>query len=232
MISVARRTAGLLLCACLTLVPLPGLLASDQFNGAWATYYTSGALNAGENNSAWLYGFYSDARYYDRLQGIQQYVLQPSIGYRYNSRLSFWTGYTYFRSEVTDLTTINENRIYEQVSWNMGRWDNTTLSSRTRLEQRSREHLHGTDLRLRQQFKLQYRLTSYDEIKLILGDEMFYNLRDTDWTRQGYSQNRLYAGVGLDFHDLSFEVLYMNQQYPLKNRSDIVNHLLVLNFKM
>ena len=37
---------------------------------------------------------------------------------------------------------------------------------------------------------------------------------------------------GLDYHDLSFEVLYMNQQYPLKNRSDIVNHLLVLNFKM
>ncbi len=231
MMSAVRCAAALFLVACLGLYS-GRLSAADDAVGAWAAFYTSGVLHRGEEEGPWRYGFYADARLTDRLGGVTQYTLLPGLGLRINSRLTFWAGYTYFRSEIDDGPSYNENRLFQQVSWNMVHWQYSTLSSRTRLEQRARGELHGTDLRLRQQFRLDRRFKSNPDLKFILGDEIFYQLRDTRWTRKGYAQNRFYTGFGWDFHAFVVEALYMHQHYPIRKLPDRANHLLVLNFKM
>lgn len=229
--SFVRCTAGLLLCACLIL--LPGhLSASDRFNGAWASFYTSGSLAPERSGGDWRFNLYGDTRYYDRLEGINQYVLQPGIGYRLNERLSLWGGYTWFRSEVDGITSVNEHRAWQQVSWSMAKWTHATLKSRTRLEERFRDGRGGTDLRLRQLFRLDARFEFSPMLTFILGNESFHHLRDTGWTRKGYGQNRLYAGVGFNFWNVRAEALYMNQQYLFRDRENLVSHLAVLNFKL
>lgn len=225
-----RCTAGLLLCACLALLTNP--LAADDFTGVWATFYKSGVMHKGRDEGPWRYGLYGDTRYYDRLGGINQYVLQPGFGYRLNGRLSVWGGYTWFRSEVDGALKIDEQRTWQQLSWTMVHWQYATLKSRTRLEQRHRDGWRDTDLRLRQQFRLDARFKFNPDLIFILGDEYFRHVRNTSWTRQGYGQNRFYTGLGFDFHNVHIEALYMNQQYPMRQAPDLVNHLLVMAIKM
>lgn len=223
-----RCTAGLLLCACLVFCP-DRVFAADDINGAWASFYTSGKLAPASNGLR--YNLYGDARWYDRLEGVSQYVLQPGVGYRLNNRFSVWGGFTWFRSNVADTTLINEHRAWQQLSWNMMHWRNATLRSRTRLEERFRDGRDGTDLRLRQLFRLDARFEFMRELSFILGNESFHHLKDTVWTGKGYGQNRFYTGIGFDLWNFRMEALYMNQQYLFRNKANLVNHLVVLNFK-
>lgn len=225
----SRGKFALVLCI-LFLFPGTGLLAASSAGGAWAAFYTSGSFHK-DDAGPWRYGFYGDTRYQDRGEGINQQVLLPAVGYRINSKVSFWTGYTYFRSVKENAPTINENRLFQQVSWKIARWKRTGFSSRTRLEQRSRHEVDEIDFRLRQQLRLEHRFASNTDLKYILGDEFFYHLRDTDWTRQGYGQNRFYTGLGWDRHYVHVELLYMLQTYRARKRPDPVNHLLVAAFK-
>ena len=226
-----RCIAALLLAVCLGL--FSGTLpAASNAGGAWTTLYKSGLLNRGQSEGPWRYGLYADVRYTDRLEGVSQATLLPGIGYRINSRLTLWGGYTYFRSTIDQGATLDEHRTFEQVSWNMVHWHRARLQSRSRLEQRFRDGREGTDLRFRQQFRLDTRFASNPDLKFILGDEVFYHLRDTTWSREGYGQNRFYTGFGWDYHNITVEALYMHQHYRVRYLPDSANHLLVLNFKM
>lgn len=226
-----RCIAALLLAVCLGL--FSGTLpAASNAGGAWTTLYKSGLLNRGHSEGPWRYGLYADVRYTDRLEGVSQATLLPGIGYRINSRLTLWGGYTYFRSTINQGATLDEHRTFEQVSWNMVHWHRARLQSRSRLEQRFRDGREGTDLRFRQQFRLDTRFASNPDLKFILGDEVFYHLRDTTWSREGYGQNRFYTGFGWDYHSVTVEALYMHQHYRVRYLPDSANHLLVLNFKM
>ena len=225
-----RPCPALLLIAALLLLP-QSLMAAGEAGGAWVSLYGSGNFHQDEKGP-WRYGFYGDARRTERLNGINQYTLQPGAGFRINSRVSLWTGYTYFRSEIVDGPSLNEHRSWQQVSWNMLRWGGGTVKSRTRLEQRFRAETREADLRLRQQFRWDAPLSWNRDVSFILGDEMFYHVRDTDWTRQGFGQNRFYTGLGWDYHNLKLEALYIHQLYTLGPLPDKANHLLVLNFRM
>jgi hypothetical protein len=224
-----RGAARLLACACL--LHSPATVAENTAGGAWLALYGSGALNGG-SETPWRYGVYGDARRTQRLDGINQYTFQPGAGYRFNSRLSAWAGYTYFRSEVVNGASLNEHRSWQQLSWNVVRWHGSALRSRTRLEQRHRKGQDGTDWRLRQQFRLDARLPLDTDLSYILGNEFFYNLEDTGWTATGHHQNRFYTGLGWDFHRYHVEALYMNQRYRLEGLPDKANHLLVVNVRL
>ena len=223
-------TAALILGACLGL--FSGVLqAANNAGGAWTTMYKSGVLHQGDTGTSWRYGLYADIRYTDRLEGINQTTLLPGVGYRLNSRLSFWGGYTYFRSSVHEGTTYDEHRAFQQVSWNMVYWTDARLQSRTRLEQRFRDERNGTDLRLRQQIRLDAQLPFNPDSKYILGDEVFFHVSDA-WSSQGYGQNRFFTGFGWGYSNVTVEALYMLQHYRIHSLPDSANHLLVLNFKM
>lgn len=212
------------------LFPGTDLLAGNSAGGAWAGFYISGSLHR-DDKGPWRYGFYGDTRYQDRGNGINQYVLLPAVGYRINSKVTFWGGYTYFRSVKENGPAVNENRLFQQVSWKINRWQHTNISSRTRLEQRSRHEVDDIDFRLRQQFRLEHRFAANMNLKYIVADEFFYHMRDTDWTREGWGQNRFYTGLGWDRHYVRVELLYMHQTYRARNRTNPVNHLLLAILK-
>jgi hypothetical protein len=228
---MTKRFISVLIVVVFTSLFAGNLLAVTNATGAWSTIYKSGDFQKGEDSGHWRYGLYGDIRYYDRLGSINQYIVQPGIGYQLNKKFSIWGGYTYFRSDVNNKLTLHEHRTWQQLGWNLGNGWGASLKSRTRLEQRYRKNLDGTDLRLRQQLRIDRPLSSVPSLKFILGDEVFYHLADTTWTKQGYGQNRFYTGLGYNRHSFKMEALYMHQHIRIRYLPDLVNHLLVLNFK-
>ena len=226
-----RRYIGLLLATVLVLFAQV-LDAAENEWGAWMVVSKSGPLGSGDQPGPWRYGLQFQGRYFDRLDGAGQFVFRPGVAWRMNSKLTFWGGYAYYYTDVKNVGTRNENRLWQQINWNMLNWGRTSFKSRTRLEQRFIDERDGTGVWLRQQFRMDSPLESNDDIKLILGVEGFWHLRGTAWADTGYAQSRLFAGLGFDMGLTTVEMGYMYQHNQIKFSPDLVNHLLIFSLKL
>ncbi|MBH0184752.1 MAG: DUF2490 domain-containing protein, partial [Nitrospira sp.] len=97
-------------------------------------------------------------------------------------------------------------------------------------EQRWQSNGGETGGRFRQMFKLSWPLPFYQPVSLVGWDEVFVNLNDTNWNaRQGFDQNRGFAGVGYRvLPPVLVEIGYMNQ-YINRATIDGMNHILSVN---
>jgi len=71
-------------------------------------------------------------------------VLRPMLGYQLSKPVSVWIGYARVEQFPTGRSPSNENRLFQQVIWNMGKLGTVGIASRTRLEQRFLENGGGT----------------------------------------------------------------------------------------
>lgn len=222
----------LAVCICLSL-SAPALATKDN-DGFWAIFSTTDALPSSDDNGRWLYWFDAQARYFDLGTGVNIYLVRPGLGYKLNDNVSAWAGYARLRSRNQSGAVIDEDRYWQQLSWTAGRWNDGTLSMRTRLEQRSVSS--GDDTRVVLRFLAKYvRPIGTDGKRyLSMGVEPFFDLNDTDWGgKSGPGQNRTSIGVGWRISDkLSIEAGYMNQLIWVDGGEDRVNHLGTLNFKV
>ena len=114
----------------------------------------------------------------------------------------------------------------------MGSGDWGTFKSRTRLEQRFREHREGTGLWIRQQFRSDIPVPARDRFSVILGIEAFFHLRGTDWADEGFIQNRVFIGMGYKASPrIGIEVGYLNQFIRIRESPDLMNHLAIVSFR-
>lgn len=209
-------------------------LATEDNDGLWTIFSTTGAFRSDDGASRWHYWFDAQARYFDLGSGINQYLVRPGIGYKPGDNVSAWAGYARLRSRNRAGSVADENRYWQQLSWTAGQWNNGTFSMRARLEQRSLST--GDDLGLVLRLMTRYvrpfgaDASSYVTVSL----EPFVDLRDTDWGGDsGLGQNRLSIGVGWRVSkSLVLEAGYMNQYIFADSGEDRVNHLGVLNFKL
>ncbi len=102
---------------------------------------------------------------------------------------------------------------------------------RTRLEQRFLEGADDTGWRLRHMVRMTHPLGSSQRYDLTLWDEVFVNVNDTDWgARDGFDQNRLFAGIGVALAPrVRTEIGYLHQYVERSSRPDAVGHTLSLN---
>ncbi len=85
---------------------------------------------------------------------------------------------------------------------------------------------------MRQQFRVDIPMRRHSHLQWILGTEPFFNLRETDWADSGFVQNRAFAGLGIPLcPKVRVEAGYMNQWLKIRGREDLVNHILIVNFK-
>ena len=227
----ARKRGRFLFLVC-TALSSPGTDAAENEWGAWLIASKSGTLSTGDQPGPWRYGLQVQGRYFDRLDGVGQFIVRPGIAWRMNSKVTFWGGYAYYYTDVRNAGTRNEHRLWQQINWNMYYWGSTTLKSRTRLEQRFINERDGTGVHLRQQVRLDAPFKSNQDINLILGAEVFYNLRDTSWAQSGYAQSRAFAGLGFDIGLRTIETGYMYNHNRIRGLPDLVNHLFILNIKL
>ncbi|MBH0192768.1 MAG: DUF2490 domain-containing protein [Nitrospira sp.] len=160
---------------------------------------------------------------------MDQLLIRPGVGYAVTEHSSLWVGYAHVINFPVAGDNIHEDRFWQQYMWK-GQSPIGEFTSRSRFEQRWQTNGNETGGRFRQMFKLSWPLPFYQPVSLVGWDEVFVNLNDTNWgARQGFDQNRGFAGIGYRVQPpVLFEFGYMNQ-YINRATIDSMNHILSLN---
>lgn len=152
-------------------------------------------------------------------------ILRPAIFYDINQNTSLWLGYANIRFHPSGRASREENRLWQQFLYKFQPFSDISLLSRTRLEQRHFENASDTGHRLRQLFRVTIPIES-SAYSLVLWDEYFIHLNDTDWAAvRGFDQNRAFLGVNAKLNkQASLEIGYLNQ-YVNARSVDKENHV-------
>lgn len=161
-------------------------------------------------------------------------VIRPMLGYQLSKPVSLWIGYTRVEQFPAGRPQATENRLFQQVSWNMGKLGSIGLSSRTRLEQRSFSNGGGSALRLREQLKAAIPLHGTNA-SIIISTEPFVTLQTSvPGADGGFEQWRNSLGVSVALSkSVAVEVGYLNRYIVRHNAPDKVDHImpLALNYR-
>lgn len=208
--------------------------ASEDFH-SWNAVVSTIRLDDAGSWRAWLEG---QARFNDDASRFNQAIVRGAIGRTVAPRTSLWAGYAWIpNNRPLSRDNPQEHRVWQQLLWRTAQplagW---SLSTRTRLEQRTIEGAGDLGWRFRQLAKLTHPLGSSGRWYASLWDEVMVHLNDTDWGADGgFDQNRAFAGIGWrPAQGTAVEVGYMNQYVNRRARSDASNHVvsvtLLLNF--
>ncbi|WP_232410974.1 DUF2490 domain-containing protein [Methylophilus sp. 5] len=190
----------------------------------WFSLYTQGKLPA--DNFYWSMD--THPRWRNEGQHFDQLILRPSVFYKFNPKTSVWLGYDTIISHPPSQSSQRENRLWQQFQYQFDEVASVTLTSRTRLEQRRREDFQDVGHRLRQMVRVTTPLPVHPKLSLVMFDELFVNLNQTEWGAQrGIDQNRFFIGANWKFSDFSnVETGYLHQFINTRT-VDRENHVLM-----
>ncbi len=176
----------------------------------------------------------------DHVLGLAELSIRPSdtgvraptqlarvaLGYQISKPVSLWISYVRNVQRPEGRPTFNENRIVEQLTWNIGKKGPGTLAARTRLEQRTVEGRRDTGWRLREQ--LRYTLPiKHSKTSLALSIESFFALNSTDWgASAGLDQWRTAIGLNIPLSKrYSLDVSYVNRYLRRSGARDRLDNI-------
>jgi hypothetical protein len=202
-------------------------------SGLWLSASATGRLPPKLNDAKGSWRLWTDGqlRFGDDIGRFSQGLVRPGVGYALNNAWTVWAGYAYIRTDQPYARTpTNEQRIWEQVSW-QAKAGRTDLSSRTRLEQRFNSAGSGTAWRFREMGKLMQPLGSNSIWLVAIYDEIFVNLNSANFgPKSGADRNRAFVGPGINLgKPLRVELGYLNQYTFNNNGPDRVDHILSIN---
>lgn len=163
---------------------------------------------------------------------LDQLLLRGAAGWKLSPKVTVYQGYAHVVVPVDGGKDVNEERSFQQVSWNMAKPWGGELSSRTRLEQRWRSNGDDMGWRLREMLRYEKPLKpGSDAVNALLYSEVFVALNDTDWgARSGFDQLRTFAGAEIGLPGAStIEVGYLNQVIDQTGGRTRVNHVAALS---
>jgi hypothetical protein len=230
-----RTTSHGLLLAALFVVggsPSPAN-ATEHDPGLWAIFSSTDTIQSNGAPTRWRYWLDAQVRFFDLGSNTNQYLLRPGVGYDLNDNVTVWAGYARFHTRNSAGDYADEDRFWQQLTWDAARWQHGTLSMRVRLEERSVST--GDDLGLVLRFMMRYTrlLGKSGKRDFVAALETFYALRETDWGgSSGLRQNRLSFAVAWKLSDkTTLETGYMNAMVWVDNGEDRMQHLAVINLK-
>ncbi len=158
---------------------------------------------------------------------LDSLMLRPAIFYKLSKQSSLWLGYAKVINHPSGAATRDENRFWQQFTYNFSALDQVSFQSRTRIEERDLESAQDQGYRLRQMLRASKPLSFNPAVAWVVWDEFFLNLNNTDWgARSGTDQNRLFLGTSWTINpQLKLEIGYLNQ-YTNTTTIDRVNHIL------
>lgn len=182
-----------------------------------------------DNFRYWLEG---QARFGNDTSTLTQGLVRPGLGYAVNDKASLWLGYAYFPTDPFTSEAYNEQRLWEQFLWAQPT-DFGKFSFRNRLEQRFRPAGSEVGWRFRQMYALSYPLSFAPGFSLEVSDEVFVNLNNTDWTVNGFDQNRAFVGISYHFNQpVATEIGYMNRYIRETEAPNKMEHILSLSLSL
>jgi hypothetical protein len=209
---------------------------------AFLTFATS--VHAETDTSSWtnvtIMGSAGRAAYFVEVQprvgndvsSLQQVLFRGAIGTALSSKATVYGGYSHILNSRENAPGSNEERLFGQLSWTVGRIGAGTLSSRTRLEHRRVSTGQDTGWRLREMVRYVHPIATGRSPRALVWAEPFVAFNDTDWgARKGFDQLRSFAGLEISLPGKStLEAGYMNQRTNLTGGRIRSNHIASLTF--
>lgn len=164
----------------------------------------------------------------DGASRLSQVLLRPAIGYSIAKNLTIYQGYAHIIEEAERGPGREEDRLFQQVTWNVGQIGRLEVQSRTRLEQRWRSDGPGMSLRARQMMRFEYPLAAGARRVAALGSvEGFVGLKSAAWGGvTGFDQVRTFVGLEIPLPGTStIEAGYLNQTRDAPGRRVDMSHI-------
>lgn len=155
-------------------------------------------------------------------------LLRPAIGWRFSKAVTVYQGYARVIEPLEGRPDRAEDRLFQQLTWNVGTFGRLEVQSRTRLEQRWRSDAGGISLRAREMIRLEYPLAPGERRLAALGwVEGFVGLKSARWGGvTGFDQVRTFAGFEIPLPGKStIEAGYLNQTRDAPGRRTDMAHV-------
>lgn len=207
-------------------LPLPAAYAGvDEGFQMWTPMYLDAPIGTRK-----IRGYFEvNPRMQDGMGGIAQLIVRPAIGYRFNERVSAFSGYAWVSNWPNPDTYFQEQRVWQQVGYGFRPIPKLILLNRFRLEERFIQHTN-------EQCAVRFRYMLRGETPIpktknyaVVYDELFVNFNTLPGVlTKGIDQNRLYAGIGRRFNrNMRAEVAYQNQYVNRDAADDKASHILM-----
>ncbi|MGR8933055.1 MAG: DUF2490 domain-containing protein [Gammaproteobacteria bacterium] len=159
-------------------------------------------------------------------------LLFSQAGYQLNKNASFWLGYTHDWIHPLNKPNFQESRPYLDFVWNQDIGNDFKFTSRTRMEDRIDQSTGDEGYRARQLLQVNHPLPFMEGLSAYLGDEVMFYLNQTDWGKQGFTENRIFGGLSYQFTDaVGMDLGYMGQYVDNKSGNNIFTHNLQANIR-
>jgi hypothetical protein len=226
-----------LLSALLLAQPIPSFAddATDNMFGVWASATLQGdfkALSPSLNKFNWL--IMDQSRTRDDSPAGTRYtenLLFSQIGYQMTEMASLEFGYVHDWIHPLDKAAYQESRPYQGFVWNQN-INGFKLMSRTRLEERVNQTTGNTGIRPRQLVQISHPLPFMKDLSAYVGDEVFFYVNQNNFGKQGFSENRVLAGLSYQFTPkLGADLGYLGQYVDNKTGNNLFTHNLQANIR-
>jgi hypothetical protein len=222
-----RSAPFLLSAAALALFPAADLRAQTrQDEQVWVNLTAMGAVSGDL-----VYFVEAQPRTGDGSSRLDQLLLRGAVGVKLSGDVTLYQGYAHVVVPRDGARDVNEERSFQQLSWNLGKALGGEFSSRTRFEQRWRSDGDGTGWRLREMLRYETPLKpGANGPSALVYSELFVALNDTDWgARAGFDQVRNFAGLEIPVGGAStIEAGYLNQWIDQPAGRSRMNHVAAL----
>lgn len=178
-----------------------------------------------------LRGYFEvNPRLNDNLKGMNQLLVRPAVGIRFNRHVGVYTGYVWVTNYQPNF--IQENRVWQQLGFGYVLFKRLQTLNRFRLEERFIQGTHGEcSVRGRYMFRLATPLWKNSRWYAVASDELFVNFNTIeDGPVSGIDQNRIYGGLGRQVSknlrlECGYQQQYVNRRDPTADRA---THILML----
>ncbi len=208
---------------------------TGNFFGVWGSITLQGdfkSLSPSLNKFNWLIMNQSRTRD-DSPQGSRftENLLFSQVGYQLTEHASFALGYVHDWIHPLDKTAYQESRPYQDFVWNQNIGGFKFLS-RTRMEERINQTTGNTGYRPRQLLQISHPLPFMEGLSAYVGDEVFFYLNQNKFGKQGFSENRVLAGLSYQFTpQFGADLGYLGQYVDNISGNNLFTHNLQANLR-
>ena len=209
--------------------------ATNNMFGVWGSATLQGdfkALSPSLNKFNWLIMNQSRTRE-DSPAGtrLTENLLFSQIGYQMTDKASLEFGYVHDWIHPLDKASYQESRPYQSFVWNQT-IDGFKLMSRTRLEERVNQTTGNVGIRPRQLLQISHPLPFMKDLSAYVGDEVFFYLNENKFGKQGFSENRVLAGLSYQFTpQFGVDLGYLGQYVDNISGNNLFTHNLQANLR-
>jgi hypothetical protein len=159
-------------------------------------------------------------------------IPRPAIGCEALKSVTVYQGYARVSERLEGAPDRHEDRLFQQMTWNVGRIGKLEVQSRSRLEQRWRSDGSGMSLRARQMMRVEHPLgTGSRRLAAVGSVEGFIGLKSAEWGgATGFDRGRTFLGLEMPLRGTSTaEAGYLNQVRHAPGRQMTVAHVASLS---